>query len=191
MNTAGVSPSYASLVFETGKARNVRFFSEQSSMRRHNEFTKALLDTLCTPDRAAPRTPPTLGNTKITGNPASNSVAGILKRPEVLIGDYRRLNKLILDVQDARPEGVAEGWADDLEQAARLPEIGSEAAIRNVEEMLGADVDDDGVEGAGEEGEKIGTVEDVVLNYGSRESLQFAERGMRDTVKNVPYDEEV
>ena len=80
-------------MFETGKARAVRFCSEQSSMRRHNGFTMVLLGALCTPDRAVPRTPPTLGNIKITGNPAFSSVAQILKRSETLIGDYHRLKQ--------------------------------------------------------------------------------------------------
>ena len=62
-------------------------------MRRRNEATKALLDTLCTPYQAAPGTPPTLGNIKITGNPAFSSVAQILKRSETLIGDYHRLKQ--------------------------------------------------------------------------------------------------
>jgi hypothetical protein len=78
-------------------------------MRRRNEFTKALLDALCTPNQVAPGTPPTtLGNTKITGNPSS-SVVEIIRCSEALIGDYHRLNKLITDVQDAEPERVAEG----------------------------------------------------------------------------------
>jgi hypothetical protein len=104
------------------------------------------------------------------------------------------LNKLITDMQDAQPKGVAEGWADDVEKTARLLKIGAGTAIKNVKKVLGADVGDDGAEGAGEEreeGEKLGAVDDMELNYGLRESLQFAERGVRNMVKNVPYDEEV
>ena len=104
------------------------------------------------------------------------------------------MNKLITDMQDAQPKGVAEGWADDVGKTARLLKMGAGTAIRNVKKVLEADVGDDGVEGAGEqgeEGEKMGTVEDMELNYGLRESLQFAESGVRNMVKNVPYDEEV
>lgn len=155
-------------------------------MRRCNKFTKVLCGALRTPYQAAPGTPPTIGNTKIVSDPTYKSVARILKRSEALIGDYYRLNKLILDAQDARPEGVAESWADHVEQTARLLEIGVEAAINNVKKMLGASVDD-----GGEEGEKMGAVDDMKLNYGLRESFQFAERGVRNMARNVPYDEQV
>lgn len=96
-------------MFETGKARQVRLCSEQSSMRRRNEATKALLDTLCTPYQAAPGTPPTLGNTKIAGTPASNSVAGILKRSEALIGDYHRLKQTDHRCAGCRARGCRRG----------------------------------------------------------------------------------
>jgi hypothetical protein len=44
-------------------------------MRRRSEFTMTLLDALCTPDRAASGTPPTLSNAMIAGRPASKSAA--------------------------------------------------------------------------------------------------------------------
>ena len=86
-------------------------------------------------------------------------------------------------MQDARPEGVAEGWADDVEKTAGLLEIRTGAAIRKVKKVLGADVGVDDVDCAGEEGEDgedMGAVDDMELRYGSLESLQFAERGGRN-----------
>lgn len=160
-------------------------------MRRRNEFTKALLDALCTPDQAAPGAPRTLGDTKIASKPASNSVARIIRRSKALIDEYHRLNKLILDAHDAEPEGVAEGWADNVERTARPLKIGAETAIKNVKKVLGVDVGNDVVEGADEEGEKMDAVEDMELNYGLHESLHFAERGVRNMVKGLPDDEEL
>ena len=61
-----------------------------------------------------------------------------------------------------------------------------------MKKVLGADVgDDDEVECAdeeGEHGEEMGAVEDMVLKYGLRESLQLTERDVRNMVRNVPYD---
>ncbi|OSS51255.1 hypothetical protein B5807_03499 [Epicoccum nigrum] len=165
--------------------------AKQDSMYRCNEFTKALLDALCTPDQAAPGKRPTLGNTKIDGNPASNSIAKITRYSEALIGEYHRLDGVIMDVQDAQPKNIAKGWADDIEMTASLLKIGAKTAIKNVKKVLGVDVSDDGVEGAGEEGEKMGAVKDTELDYGLHESLRLAERGVRNMVKNLLRDEEL
>lgn len=50
---------------------------------------------------------------------------------------------------------------------------------------------DGGVEGAGEEGEKMGAVKDTELDYRLHESLRLAERGVRNMVKNLLRDEEL
>ena len=64
--------------------------------------------------------------------------------------------------------------------------------IRKVKKVMGEEVgEDDDVECAdeeGEHGEEMGEVEDMVLKYGLRESLQLTERDVRNMVRNVPYD---
>ena len=37
----------------------------------------------------------------------------------------------------------------------------------------------------------MGAVEDMGLNYGLRESLHFAEGGVRNMVKGLPHDEKL
>ncbi|KAF2628684.1 hypothetical protein BU25DRAFT_390469 [Macroventuria anomochaeta] len=163
--------------------------AEEASVRRRNELTKAILDALQTPNRPVQGAPPTLGDTKIARNAVFKSVAHVLTASEHLVGGYDRLDKMIVSMRDAEPEGVAEAWTEDIEKTARLLKIGAETAITNVKKVLGADVEIDGMGETREEGERMDAVEKMELNYELQKSLQYAERGVRKMVKSLPQDE--
>mgnify|MGYP004499524975 CR=1 FL=1 len=160
-------------------------------MRRRNEFTKAILDALQTPNRPVHGTPPTLGDTKIVRNAVFRSVAHILTASENLVSEYNRLDKTIVGMRDTEPEGIAEAWAGDVETTARLLKTGAETAIRNVKKVLGADVEVGDMEQTRKESERMHAVEKMELNYELQKSLQYAERGVKKMVKSLPQDEEL
>lgn len=164
------------------------FHSEEASMRRRNKLTKSILDALQTPNRPVQGTPPTLGETKIARNAVFRSVADVLKAAQRLVGEYDRLDKMILGMRDAEPEGVAEAWIEDVEKTTRLLKIGAETAIRNVKKVLGADVEVDGITGTREESERMDAVEKMELNYELHKSLHYAERGVKKMVKGLSQD---
>lgn len=158
-------------------------------MRRRNELTNAFLDALQTPNLPMPSASPTFGNTKIARNATFKSIADILRESERLIDEYGRLERLIASVHNAEPKGVAEAWAKGVEKTSRLLIRGAAAATRNVKRVLGAEIDDDVMETTGEEAEEIAATENMELKYELRNSLQFAERGVRNMVKSLPTSE--
>lgn len=159
-------------------------------MRRQNELTKLILDALQTPNRPVQGIVPTLGDTKIARNAVFKSVANVLMASEHLVGEYDRLDKMIMGMRDAEPEGIAEAWTEDIEKTARLLRVGAETAIRNVKKVLGADVGDEETE-AEDESARLQGLEKMVLNYELQKSLQYAERGVKKMVKCLPQDEEL
>jgi hypothetical protein len=162
-------------------------------MRRRNEITEAILKALQTPNRPVQGTPPTLGETKIARNAVFKSVASILTASEQLVGEYDRLDKMIVGIRDAELEGIAESWAWEVDDTARLLKIGAESAIKSVKKVLGADVEVDDLEGSiliEEHGRKLDALEKMELNYELHKSLYFAERGVKKMVKSLLEPEE-
>lgn len=158
-------------------------------MRHRNELTKAILEALQTPNRTLSGTPATIGNTKIARNTVFKSAAQVLTASGNLVGEYVRLDKHIADMRDTQSEGVAEAWADDVENTARLLNIGAATAIRTVRKMLGADTNDEGMEDRGDESVTMEALDRMELNYELQKSLHYAERGVKNMVKSLPYDE--
>ncbi|KAF1930114.1 uncharacterized protein M421DRAFT_419156 [Didymella exigua CBS 183.55] len=163
-------------------------------MRRRNELTEAILKALQTPNRPVQGTPSTFGKTKIARNVVFKSAASVLTASELLIGEYDRLDKIIVGMRDTEPEGVAEAWTEEVDKTARLLKIGAETAIKNVKRVLGADVevhDTENIDGEtlvnGETMEALGKME---LNYELHKTLLFAERGVKKMVKSLPELEE-
>lgn len=147
-----------------------------------------MLDALQTPNRPVQGSVPTLGETEIARNAVFRSVANVLTASEHLVGEYDRLDRMIMGIRDAEPEGVAEAWTEEVESTAKLLKIGAEAAIRNVKKVLGADVEDDGTEETGEKRERMEGVDKMELNYELQKSLQYTERGVRKMVKSLLQD---
>ena len=110
---------------------------------------------------------------------------------EHLVGEYDRLDKMVVSMRDAEPEGITEAWTEDVERTARLLKIGAETAIRNVKKVLGADVGSEEEGEAEDEGERLQGPEKMVLSYELQKSLQYAERGVKKMVKCLPQDEEL
>lgn len=135
-------------------------------------------------------TPPTLGETTIARNAVFKSIASVLTASQHLVGEYDRLDKMIVGIRDAEPEGVAETWTEEVDETARLLKIGAETAIKNVKKVLGADVEVDNTEAIGEDGETMEALETLELNYELQKSLQLAERGVKKMVKSLPENEE-
>lgn len=161
-------------------------------MRRRNELTEAILKALQTPNRPVQGTPSTFGESKIARNAVFGSVATVLRASIELVGEYDRLDKIIIRMQEAEAEGVAESWTEESDKAARLLKIGAETAIRNVKKVLGADVEEGDAEGSTlvEDGETMEALEQMELNYGLHKGLFFAERGVKKMVKDLPQPEE-
>lgn len=105
-----------------------------------------------------------------------------------MVGEYNRLDRKIVGMRDAEPEGIAEAWTEDVEKTARLLKIGAKSAIRNVKKVLGADVEVDNMEDLREEDQGMKTVEEMELNYELHTSLQYAERGVKRMVKCLPIE---
>ncbi|KAF9700338.1 hypothetical protein EKO04_001410 [Ascochyta lentis] len=165
--------------------------AEEFSTRRRNELTKSILDALQTPNQTIQGVPPTLGNTKIARNAIFKSAANICAASEHLVDEYIRLDTAIAEIQAAEPEGVAEAWTADVEKTARLLKIGAETAIKNLKKVLGADVEANKKDEKIEAGEGMDKIEKMELNYELQKSLQYAERGVKKMVKNLPQDEDV
>lgn len=168
------------------------FYSEQASMRRRNQLTRVILEALQTPNRAVQGAPSTFGESKIARNVVFKSGATVLKLSKELVDEYIRLDKTIVDMRDAEPEGVADSWAEEVNETARLLKIGAETAIRNIKKVLGAHVKEDDIEGSTlvEDGEATETLENMELNYELHKGLLFAERGVRKMVRSLPKQEE-
>jgi uncharacterized protein YbcI len=158
-------------------------------MRRRNELTKAILNALQTPNYPVQGRPPTLDDTEIARNAVFKSIAGILTASEHLVGEYDRLDKMIVGMRDAEPEAIAEAWTEDAEKTARLLKIGAESAIKNVKKVLGADVEVDDMKDLGKEDKRMKAVEKMELNYKLHTSLQYAERGVKWMAKGLSIDE--
>ncbi|KAJ4381750.1 hypothetical protein N0V86_003115 [Didymella sp. IMI 355093] len=167
--------------------------AEQATMRRRNEITEAILEALQTPNRPVQGTPPTFGETKIARNAVFKTVASVLMASEQLVGEYDRLDKMIVGTRDAELEGVAESWAEEVDNTAKLLKIGAESAIKNVKKVLGADAKVDDLEGSvpiEEHGGKLDALEKMELNYELHKGLYFAERGVKKMVKSLLEPEE-
>lgn len=154
-------------------------------MRRRNEFTKAILKALQTPNRTISGASPTLGNTKIARNAIFRSVAQVLTASGSLTGEFDRLNEVTVGMRDTETENVAQAWAEDVEKTARLLKIGAELAIRNVKKVLGVGMNGEGVEDMREESTTMEAIDRMELNYELQRSLRFAERGVRKMVKSL------
>lgn len=128
-----------------------------------------------------------LGETKIARNTAFKSIASILTVSEHLVSEYDRLDKTIVGLRDAEPEGIAEAWTEEIDKTARLLRIGAETAIKNVRKVLGAAEVNDTEE---VDGETMEPLEKMELNYELYESLHCVERGVKKMVKSLPKDEE-
>lgn len=136
--------------------------------------------------------PPTFSDSNIARNAVFGSVATVLRASKELVDEYNRLNKKIIGIREAEPEGVAEAWTEEVHQAARLLKIGVETAIRNVQKVLGADVEESDMEGSTlvEDGEATKAFEQMELNYELHKGLLFAERGVKKMIKSLPEPEE-
>lgn len=163
--------------------------SEEASLRRRNELSKSILDALQTPNRPVQGAFPTLGDTKIARNAIFKSIANILTASQHLVSEYDGLDKKITGMRDTEPEGLVETWTGDVDKTARLLKIGAETAIRNVKEVLGAEVEAEEAVGSNEEEEALAAVGNMELNYELQKSLQYAERGVKKMVKGLPQDE--
>lgn len=158
-------------------------------MRRRNEFTKAVLAGLQTPNRPTQGAPSTLDDTNIARNAIFRSATHVLTASEHLVGEYNRLDTVIANLRDEEPEGTAEAWAKDVEKTARLLRIGAETAVKHVKKVLGGDVEVSDVKNDSEEIEEMNAVETMELNYELKKSLCYAERGVKKMVKSLPQGE--
>ncbi len=161
--------------------------SEEASMHRRNELTRAISGALKTPNRPMSGTLPTLGNTKIARNAIFKSLAQTLTVSNHLISEYDRLDKVTVGVRNAEPEGVAEAWVEDVEKTADLLRSGAEIAKRKVKKVLGADVEADSMGNNRQPRERKDVVEDAALNYELLQSLWFAEAGVQKMVKGLQH----
>lgn len=169
-------------------------YSEQATINRRNELTAAILQAIRTPNRPVQGTPSTFGETKIARNAVYKSVASVLTASEHLIREYDRLDQIIVAMCNAEPEGIAEAWTEEVDRTARLLKIGAETAIKNVKQVLGADVGVCNAENIDGEsltnGETMEALEKMELNYDLHKSLQLAERGVKKMVKSLPTHDE-
>lgn len=138
------------------------------------------------------RTPSTFGNSKIARNAVFGSVATVLRASTELVDEHDRLDKMMMRMQEPGSEGVAESWTQGVNKSARLLKIGAETAIRNVKRVVGADVEEDGIEDSTlvEDGETLEALEQMELNYELYRGLLFAEYGVKKMVKGLPEPEE-
>lgn len=137
-------------------------------------------------------TPHTFGESKIARNAVFASGATVLRASKDLVDEYVRLDTIIVGMRDAKPEGVAESWTEEVDKTARLLKIGAETAIRNVKKVLGADVEEGDADGSTlvEDGETMEVLEQMELNYELRKGLLFAERGVKKMAKGLPEPKE-
>lgn len=136
--------------------------------------------------------PHTFSESKIARNAVFASGATVIRVSKALVDEYVRLDKMIVDMREDVPEGVADGWTEEVETTARLLKIGADTAIRNVKKVLGADVEEGDIDGPTlvEDGEVMEALEQMDLSYELHKSLQFVERGVKKMVKGLPEPEE-
>ncbi|KAF3037781.1 hypothetical protein E8E12_003608 [Didymella heteroderae] len=166
--------------------------AEQASVRRHHKLTEAILGALQTPNRPVQGTPPTFGESKIVRNAVLKSVASVLTASRELVHEYDRLDKMVVGIREAEPEGVAESWAEEVNRTAKLLKIGAETATKHVQKVLGADVEGGDTKGSTlvEDGETMEALERMELNCELHKGLVYAERGIKKMIKGLSEPEQ-
>lgn len=162
--------------------------SEEAEARRRNEIASTIFNALRGPEDNARNKFAAFAGTRIATNPAYAPVSEVLTASEALLDDYMRLDKQFTDMRSAQAEPVGETWHQELQETERQLKLGARVAVRKVNKVLGAAVEDDDddllregeVQGAEEEEQK--------LNYGLLKSLGYVERGVKRMVKGLPEE---
>jgi hypothetical protein len=93
---------------------------------------------------------------------------------------------MITSLRDEQTEPVGETWKQEIEETDRQLKMGARVALRNVKKVIGVEVE----AGEDQDGDvNMEGSEKMELNYGLRESLRYAERGVKRMVKTLPMDE--
>lgn len=159
--------------------------SQEAETRRRNELTFAIREALTTPNANAENEAPTFYGTKIAEHMSYAPVADVLASSEALLEEYERLDKVIADMRDEQAEPITETWHLELQDAERQLHMGARVALRNVQKVLGVNMESIGGADSEDEGD-----EKQELNYELHRSLRYAERGVKRMVKGVPDEED-
>ncbi|KAL1801633.1 hypothetical protein ACET3X_001975 [Alternaria dauci] len=173
-----------------GQIAKRKLQANKQEQRHRSELAATILEALRTPNQPVQSETATFKGTRIAKNAVYESVSTVLTASSGLVSEYQRLDGMIAKLRDEQPAAVADTWMQDVEDTDRQLRMGARVALRNVKKVLGADVedvvlgetDDDGdVEMEGGEG--------VALSYELRNSLRYAERGVKSMVKGLPVDD--
>ncbi|KAF1911184.1 hypothetical protein BDU57DRAFT_507933 [Ampelomyces quisqualis] len=159
--------------------------AQEAETRRRSELASTIREALTTPNRNIEGEAPTFYGTIIAEHLSYVPVANVLASSSALLQEYERLDKVSTDMRDEQAGPVTETWHQELQEAERQLQMGARVALRNVQKVLGVNVEsieriDTGGEGDGQD----------ELNYELHKSLRYAERGVRRMVKGLPDDED-
>lgn len=139
---------------------------------------------------------PSYPGTAIALNIIYASAEDVLSSSKRLVAEYDRMERMINDATQDGEEPVMETWKQEVKETERLLEVGRRKALRDVKKVLGADVEDDrmdGIEGSGrvieERMDSNEKESSDTLNYELLKSLRYAERGVKRMVKGLPKND--
>jgi hypothetical protein len=105
-----------------------------------------------------------------------------------LVDEYDELDKMMTKMRTEASNGISETWREEIQEMSSNLEKGARTALRRVQKVLGADMQDAPDETGGVDAKADEDMDGVELNYDLQIRLKYLERGVKRMVKGL--DEE-
>lgn len=128
-----------------------------------------------------------LGDSRIAQNSLYTSAASALRASADLVDTYDGLDKTITRMHTETQTNISETWKEEIECTSENLKKGSRVALKRVQKVLGAGVQDAPDEAGNADGDAHEDM-DGELNYEITNRLKYAERGIKRMTKGLEED---
>ncbi|KAF2262701.1 hypothetical protein CC78DRAFT_582287 [Lojkania enalia] len=165
---------------------------ELENARYRDDIAGMISNALLTPfsnGSDTDKTNGTMAGTNIAQCLAYAPANEIIDASRTLVTEYNSMEKLIYDTCTKENQSIGEVWQKDVDKLEDLLYMGHRIAMRSVRKVLGlpsehADKDRD----YEDDMEAVDNVPDFSVDNGLHRTLQYAERGVKRTVKGLPRE---
>jgi len=126
--------------------------------------------------------------TAIAINPIFASATEMIATSNGLVQEYDNIEEMVAKATEDDRKVIRDTWQQDADEMKRLLELGHRKALRDVKKVLG--VNDVGKMTVADKDDE-GRLTKTGLDQGLKDTLRYAERGVKRMVKGLPRDIEM